>query len=74
MTTCPQCDSKAFKKNGFTRHGKQNHRCLECGRQFSSEPEIQSATQKFALATDRFLTFTCQKEHKNDEAYHSHDS
>lgn len=38
-TQCPQCDSVASKKNGYTRHGKQNHRCLECGRQFSSENE-----------------------------------
>ena len=37
-SSCPQCDSKAFKKNGYTRHGKQNHRCLDCGRQFSLEP------------------------------------
>jgi transposase-like protein len=36
--SCPQCNSKAFKRNGFTRHGKQNHRCLNCGRQFSLEP------------------------------------
>lgn len=35
---CPECESKAIKKNGFTRHGKQNHRCLDCGRQFSLEP------------------------------------
>ena len=35
---CPNCQSKAFKRNGYTRHGKQNHRCLECGRQFSLEP------------------------------------
>jgi DNA-directed RNA polymerase subunit RPC12/RpoP len=35
---CPQCNSKAFKRNGYTRHGKQNHRCLDCGRQFSHEP------------------------------------
>jgi len=35
---CPQCGSKAFKRNGYTRHGKQNHRCLDCGRQFSLEP------------------------------------
>jgi transposase-like protein len=34
-SACPQCKSKAFKRNGYTRHGKQNHRCLECGRQFS---------------------------------------
>lgn len=37
---CPKCSSMAFKRNGFTRHGKQNHRCLECGRQFSLEPEV----------------------------------
>jgi hypothetical protein len=35
---CPQCQSKAYKRNGYTRHGKQNHRCLNCGRQFSLEP------------------------------------
>ncbi|MDP1836272.1 MAG: hypothetical protein Q8K75_10165 [Chlamydiales bacterium] len=38
---CPKCGSKAFKRNGFTRHGKQNHRCLECGRQFSLEPALE---------------------------------
>jgi transposase-like protein len=41
--TCPKCSSKAFKRNGYTRHGKQNHRCLDCGRQFSLElPEKQN--------------------------------
>lgn len=35
---CPQCESQACKRNGYTRHGKQNHRCLDCGRQFSLEP------------------------------------
>lgn len=35
--TCPKCKSKAYKRNGYTRHGKQNHRCLDCGRQFSLE-------------------------------------
>lgn len=35
---CPECHSRAFKRNGYTRHGKQNHRCLDCGRQFSVEP------------------------------------
>lgn len=37
--SCPKCNSKAVKRNGYTRHGKQNHRCLDCGRQFSLEPE-----------------------------------
>lgn len=39
---CPACQSKAIKKNGYTRHGKQNHRCLDCGRQFSLEPKFPS--------------------------------
>lgn len=38
LCSCPQCGSKAFKRNGYTRHGKQNHRCLDCGRQFSLVP------------------------------------
>jgi transposase-like protein len=37
-SACPQCQSKAYKRNGYTRHGKQNNRCLSCGKQFSSEP------------------------------------
>ncbi len=40
-TACPDCYSKAYKRNGFTRHGKQNHRCLDCGRQFSVEPGLE---------------------------------
>jgi transposase-like protein len=44
ILSCPRCDSKAFKRNGYTRHGKQNHRCLDCGRQFSLEPmELESS-------------------------------
>ncbi|MCB1112436.1 MAG: IS1 family transposase [Chlamydiales bacterium] len=39
---CPRCSSKAFKRNGYTRHGKQNYRCLECGRQFSLTEETTS--------------------------------
>jgi transposase-like protein len=54
LNICPQCESKAIKRNGYTRHGKQNHRCLDCGRQFSLEPvledeqtEAQSKMEKF---------------------------
>lgn len=31
---CPSCDSNAVKRNGHIHNGKQNHRCLCCGRQF----------------------------------------
>jgi transposase-like protein len=41
--TCPKCNSQVIKRNGYTRHGKQNLRCLECGRQFSIEPERTEA-------------------------------
>jgi insertion element IS1 protein InsB len=36
---CPQCGSTRFKKNGHTRHGKQNHLCKNCQRQFSAGAE-----------------------------------
>lgn len=36
---CPNCASKSVKKNGHIHNGKQNHRCLSCGRQFVINPE-----------------------------------
>ena len=33
---CPACGSHRYKKNGHTRHGKQNHQCKACERQFSA--------------------------------------
>lgn len=38
-TRCPSCQSLAFVRNGFNQHGDQNHRCLECGRQFVLNPQ-----------------------------------
>jgi len=38
-TCCPSCNSAAFVKNGFNRHGDQNHRCMECRRQFVLDPQ-----------------------------------
>jgi insertion element IS1 protein InsB len=34
--SCPACGSTRYKKNGHTRHGKQNHRCKNCEHQFSA--------------------------------------
>jgi insertion element IS1 protein InsB len=34
--SCPACGSTRYKKNGHTRHGKQNHLCKNCERQFSA--------------------------------------
>jgi C4-type Zn-finger protein len=36
---CPECGSDRYKKNGHTRHSKQNHHCKACGRQFVSTAE-----------------------------------
>ena len=33
---CPACGSSRYKKNGYTRHGKQNHQCKACERQLSA--------------------------------------
>jgi transposase-like protein len=30
---CPECKSTHIRKNG-NRRGKQNHICVDCGRQF----------------------------------------
>ena len=37
--SCPACGSTRYKKNGHTRHGKQNHFCKNCERQFSADAE-----------------------------------
>lgn len=37
--TCPNCNSECIKKNGHIHNGKQNHRCLSCGRQFVEKRE-----------------------------------
>jgi insertion element IS1 protein InsB len=34
---CPACGANRYKKNGHTRHGKQNHQCKACGRQFTGD-------------------------------------
>lgn len=37
--TCPSCSSTTIKKNGHIHNGKQNHQCLNCGRQFVLNPQ-----------------------------------
>jgi IS1 family transposase/transposase-like protein len=36
---CPHCGSIWYKKNGHTRHAKQNHQCKACERQFVATAE-----------------------------------
>lgn len=54
--TCPSCCSISIKKNGHIHNGKQNHKCLNCGRQFVLNPsqklvkeETQSQIQQALL-------------------------
>lgn len=35
---CPECQSSHIRKNG-RRRGKQNHICVDCGRQFVEDPQ-----------------------------------
>jgi IS1 family transposase len=44
--TCPRCGLSHIKKNGHTHYGKQNHRCLICGRQFVIKNETVCAKDK----------------------------
>lgn len=37
--SCPSCQSTRIKLNGHIHNGKQNHRCLVCGRQFVENPQ-----------------------------------
>ena len=37
---CPECQSTHIRKNG-KRRGKQNHICVDCGRQFVEAPQTE---------------------------------
>ena len=41
IEACPNCGSTRYKKNGHTRHGKQNHLCKTCECQFSADATPQ---------------------------------
>jgi transposase-like protein len=44
--TCPGCSASTIKKNGHIHNGKQNHRCLICGRQFVLNPDQKRIPQE----------------------------
>lgn len=37
---CPECGGEHIRKNG-RRRGKQNHICVDCGRQFVENPQTE---------------------------------
>ena len=52
---CPSCHSENISLNGHTRHGKQNHKCRDCGRQFVLDPQWQALSQEKREFIDRLL-------------------
>jgi insertion element IS1 protein InsB len=44
--TCPNCGSGRHKKNGHIHNGKQNYRCLDCGRQFVADYAFKTVTEE----------------------------
>lgn len=57
MTThcCPSCESKEISRNGRTRHGKQNYRCRDCGREFVLDPVWKAITPEQYGLIERML-------------------
>jgi insertion element IS1 protein InsB len=53
--TCPACGANRYKKNGHTRHGKQNHQCKACGRQFTANPLDRSITPEQRRRIEQLL-------------------
>ncbi|XHX81223.1 MAG: IS1 family transposase [Stenomitos frigidus ULC029] len=52
---CPICGSNDINKNGNTRHGKQNYKCRDCGRQFVEKPQWQPISDDTKATIVRLL-------------------
>ena len=52
---CPYCKSQRVIKNGTTRHGKQNHKCKDCHRQFVNDPQNQPIPEAKKQLVDKLL-------------------
>jgi len=52
---CPSCGSEDVSRNGHTRHGKQNYKCRDCGRQFVLDPQWQVLSEAQKGLIDRLL-------------------
>ncbi len=55
MLSCPTCGFHAIVKNGQTRHGKQNYKCNDCGRQFVENPKWRKIKEETTALIDRLL-------------------
>ena len=53
--SCPSCGSQEISRNGQTRHGKQNYKCRDCGRQFVIDPAWKAMTSAQYDLIERLL-------------------
>jgi hypothetical protein len=53
--TCPACGSPRYQKNGHTRHGKHNHQCKVCRRQFTANAIDQSIAHEQRMQIEQLL-------------------
>ena len=53
--SCPSCNCNAIVKNGKTRHGQQNYKCNDCGRQFVENPKWRKISEETKQLIDRLL-------------------
>jgi transposase-like protein len=53
--SCPNCGSQRVVKNGKIHHGKQNHKCQDCGRQFVQNPQNKVISDDTKHLIDKLL-------------------
>ena len=55
LLQCLNCGSNDINKNGTTRHGNQNYKCRDCGRQFVENPKWKRISDDTKSIIDRML-------------------
>jgi insertion element IS1 protein InsB len=55
LLQCPNCGSNDINKNGTTRHGNQNYKCRDCGRQFVENPKWKHLDDDTKAMIERML-------------------
>jgi insertion element IS1 protein InsB len=55
LLQCPNCGSNDINKNGTTRHGNQNYKCRDCGRQFVEHPKWKRISDDTKSTIQRML-------------------
>ncbi|MBW4421157.1 MAG: hypothetical protein KME13_18295 [Myxacorys californica WJT36-NPBG1] len=55
LLQCPNCGSNDINKNGTTRHGNQNYKCRDWGRQFVENPKWKRISDDTKATMGRML-------------------